>query len=541
MIDSNSTRRSPRRQSQEPPSTDRIRAWLFRARNGGNYFTVFRPFYRILSKLDTLFIQDLINLQTINKTLGDDGFFMCTAAYLEQIGWTVKEQELRFKSLTQIGGSRPFIRIERRGIPACRWVYIDIESVELTLDAVPENPDDKSPPIGGDCLPPIGGGINEFPHSSEILKKREEGGKSLRDVSAVSPAGNSSPKTTPPVPTPDNAVSVPATRARTGNVDQERVNCHTHRLNVEMGHPIAKQEIHRNGATPPVERTASVDKQTTNPGATVVDELLPPIPSPLDKSPGYSDFDVQLSDRILKFVKSNNWITYGKKSDRELALAVFRRKNKVTEAEMLSRWEWYEQAYAVGSTRITIKAVREFIGAAWNMIERDMNKEGLTSVPVELSPVEQQTMYRVLNDRWPADCDKQMPAVVQQSMANCLSFYERVDKLKKTLDVAIEKFDDARPERVTGPDASLYWFIKSLMASFGPANLTVEQWLAKVRQRLNAVQESDPNGWKGNLLNWVWSEKNRIFADTYVDNTRIDKWTELMKRLTKEAQRGAQR
>lgn len=525
MIDSNSTRRTTRRQSQEPSEEPKrhqfqdrpyLQAFIDGELTRAGYITL----NVILSFTSRGFMCYASDTYMANAARISRGRFANELSHLVKSGWVKRTWE---------EGVR---RLEPSAI------------VHKKRETPPQNQSNEEPTIHKkrETPPPDHFTKNvKQKEDKELNLKREENAENRFAMFPPTPLRgiHSTEKITPT--RPDNAVSVPATRARTGNVDQERVNCHTHRLNVEMGHPIAKQEIHRNGATPPVERTASVDKQTTNPGATVVDELLPPISSPLDKSPGYSDFDVQLTDRILRFIRSNNWITYGKRADRELALAVFRRKNKVTEAEMLARWEWYEQAYAAGSTRITIKAVKEFIGAAWNMIERDMNKEGLSSVPVELSPVEQQTVYRVLNDRWPTDCDKQMPAVVQNSMANCLSFYERVDKLKKSLDVAIEKFDDARPERVNGPDAQLYWFIKSLMASFGPVNLTVEQWLSKVRQRLNAVQESDPNGWKGNLLNWVWSEKNRIFADTYVDNTRIDKWTELMKRLTKEAQRGAQR
>lgn len=162
----------------QAPSVEKIDKNVYlrhvhRAMDNGNYFFCFRQFYRIMKKLDVLFIQDIINIGGMPKTKRDpSNWFLCTGEYLEVFGWTAKEQDARFKSLIQLG----YIKTERRGIPTLRWVWIDLYKLHSDIDDAEENghsfaknkpkspiPDGEShlPPNGGKHKPTNGGGIKE--------------------------------------------------------------------------------------------------------------------------------------------------------------------------------------------------------------------------------------------------------------------------------------------------------------------------------------------------------------------------------------------
>lgn len=156
-----------RRDSTPAPQVDQpdsalIRHWLGRARAAGNYFTVFRPFYRILSKLDALFLCDLLNVQGMSRST-PDGYFLCTNRRMESFGWTVNEQKMRWPALIEAG----LVRTEKRGSPPLRWVFIDLFEIERRLDAAPPLPDagpgDDDPDDHSSGFPTID------PHSSARL------------------------------------------------------------------------------------------------------------------------------------------------------------------------------------------------------------------------------------------------------------------------------------------------------------------------------------------------------------------------------------
>lgn len=125
------------------------RQHLLRSKDAGNYFTFFRLYYKIMKRVDALFIQDLINLASmsrINKKEVDGlEYFQCTSSFLEnsESEWNRHEQEYHFTNLEKAG----YIKIKRMGMPSCRWVYIDIRKLEEDLDEalsqLPEKPGNK--------------------------------------------------------------------------------------------------------------------------------------------------------------------------------------------------------------------------------------------------------------------------------------------------------------------------------------------------------------------------------------------------------------
>jgi hypothetical protein len=111
---------------------------ILRARNGGNYFPFFRPYARLMNKLTALFLQDVLNPLSLDKAVfqeDDDGcvWFQCTAEFLARstLGWTAAEQKYHLGVLAELG----YVSVKRRGVPATRWVCLDLLKVQADLDA----------------------------------------------------------------------------------------------------------------------------------------------------------------------------------------------------------------------------------------------------------------------------------------------------------------------------------------------------------------------------------------------------------------------
>ena len=114
---------------------------LLRARAGGNYFLFFRNFVRILGKVDALLLQDLIN-HAAHLKQDDDGFFLCTRAYLERsLCWTRHEQNKHLARLAEKG----FIVVKKMGVPGRRYIKVCVESIEKALDDLEEDKGSSCP------------------------------------------------------------------------------------------------------------------------------------------------------------------------------------------------------------------------------------------------------------------------------------------------------------------------------------------------------------------------------------------------------------
>lgn len=168
--------------NRQPPKTP---SEYFRSVFTNNNTVVHRPLHQITSsKLDSLFLSDLINITSYENLVWDENYeyFLCTIEFLYSYGhWTNKDQEHRLKSLIK----NKFIKTKRKGIPSKRWIKIEIETIELQIENaryqkkvlsttkmskeevknlltnrnMQERPNGcaQSPPFGGDCSPPNGG------------------------------------------------------------------------------------------------------------------------------------------------------------------------------------------------------------------------------------------------------------------------------------------------------------------------------------------------------------------------------------------------
>lgn len=125
-----------------------------RTSNQSNFFNFLRNYTQIMSKLEALFLQDLINREDlrysgyveqrrwlkenskkerISPPYDEDGYFPCSAKYLSHrkfLIWTDKEQERLLPLLRQKG----FISIKHKGLPRKRWIKVEREFIHDQLD-----------------------------------------------------------------------------------------------------------------------------------------------------------------------------------------------------------------------------------------------------------------------------------------------------------------------------------------------------------------------------------------------------------------------
>lgn len=123
---------------KETVSRKLYNAHLLRAKTSSNYFTFFRLYYKIMTRTEALFLQDLANLAsapgTITEMIHSDLYFMCTEEFLMQSdsAWTEDEQVRYLRSLRL----RRFLKVKRRGDKGVRWAHLDFGKIEKALDRV---------------------------------------------------------------------------------------------------------------------------------------------------------------------------------------------------------------------------------------------------------------------------------------------------------------------------------------------------------------------------------------------------------------------
>jgi hypothetical protein len=122
-----------------------------------------------MSKLEALFLQDLINHSAAPKTVkADDGYFLCTVEYLQNsLNWEHKAQARYLSTLTKAG----YISVRKVGIPPRRWIYINFRAIEEALDKCIDsspNGDDQSTGKGDEASSP------KWDESIEVETDRKE-------------------------------------------------------------------------------------------------------------------------------------------------------------------------------------------------------------------------------------------------------------------------------------------------------------------------------------------------------------------------------
>lgn len=117
------------------------RKHVLRARSTRNHFTFCRDWVWIMTKMEALFLQDLINRASSPKAdkqiIDGKEFVLLSNKYLQKppMSWDDRTCTKHLASLEEKG----FVQIVRRGWKGkrfCRWVHIDVLQIETVLDEV---------------------------------------------------------------------------------------------------------------------------------------------------------------------------------------------------------------------------------------------------------------------------------------------------------------------------------------------------------------------------------------------------------------------
>jgi hypothetical protein len=111
------------------PSADDYRRYLERRADAGNWFPFFRDYLLIMPLDAAVVVQSILNL---GKAKSKDGWILCTVEYLYQSTRLDRNAQVRVLNVLKNLG---FIEWEKRGIPAKRYIRVDI----LKLDREAEN------------------------------------------------------------------------------------------------------------------------------------------------------------------------------------------------------------------------------------------------------------------------------------------------------------------------------------------------------------------------------------------------------------------
>lgn len=105
-----------------------------RARGAGNWFQFSRDYVisGAMTKIQALFVQDVINLAAMASTKKDeDDFFLCTVEYLEtSMCWEKETQRKTINTLVEKG----FLEVKRVGVPPRRWLKVCLDKIENAVD-----------------------------------------------------------------------------------------------------------------------------------------------------------------------------------------------------------------------------------------------------------------------------------------------------------------------------------------------------------------------------------------------------------------------
>lgn len=111
---------------------------LMWSQSQGNRFTFRRDFviFDLLTKLEAVFIQDLINRATMKKIIRKEiegkTYFLCTVEFLiRSLRWDRNHQIRLIKKLSE--EDRDYLRVKKLGNPPSRWMWINIVKLEKDL------------------------------------------------------------------------------------------------------------------------------------------------------------------------------------------------------------------------------------------------------------------------------------------------------------------------------------------------------------------------------------------------------------------------
>lgn len=368
---------------------------LLRAKDRGNWLIFFARYMDVMTRNEALFVCDLLNhAQMPNTATSEDGYFQCTEGYLREsrCRWTGKEQEGLLKSLQAKG----FILTARRGLPARRWMRVDVLAIETALDAaeVLKSESFQSAPERADWVARSGAGKEDFPSGSLLSPKETLSAPPTHAPSERSPGRADGPKK--PIRVDGK---VPVTQGKVS-----RLPSATNNIPAPGGNGAAAYS--GKGTVRP-----APDQQGNMP---LNPDLEPKTPPQSKYLPEDYRWATKLRDALAKkglLVKNVNtakWAT---------TFATMRLFDEVSPEDIDVVLHWYCNNCGAEYVPqcLSAKSFREKFAAVRESIERK-KRDRAKAAPEVVSPAAQKVAAELKSLHWPKGAAAQLPGAVQKTM-----------------------------------------------------------------------------------------------------------------------------
>jgi hypothetical protein len=437
---------------------------LFFLLDAGNHYPMFRALFEVLPKLDAMFLCDLINKRGHKKTVrSNDGYFLCTIAYLEESYWTSKEQKVRLTRLKEKG----LIDVKVRGLPPLRWVKIDQNTLwtyitkAIKTDRRTGTWAEDSPVVRKSMhyvkLP----GVSQ--HGTPPCTEEDEGG-----------GENDTPGTSEFVP---NGTIRTGPNGTTKN-NKERIKT----LSGALSPPAAATAAPDDGGGDDVfDGMGLVTNQQNTPAQKRV------TPAPIDRY--YAAKLQEALKRRLNYRKAWNQTKWADE------FRVLRDTLDQDTDRLEAALDWYcahageeyvPEAFSAGSFRGKFLAV-----------EQQM-KRRLADAPLPLSPEAKEVLVRVDHLVWPKGAKLGLPNMVQRSLDNYIAFGNQLRAFSDQM-FGVQ----GHPTRLRLQYANIHSKVKGVY--LGGNVSTIRQWVERVHELV-----ADWDDWSGNLKPWAWSVTHKL-------------------------------
>lgn len=223
-----------------------------------------------------------------------------------------------------------------------------------------------------------------------------------------------------------------------------------------------------------------------------MDALIPPTPSPRDARPKcvVELWDQQFAVAIKQFARLRKWPVYDSPRWNSEAAAILRRRLEKTGAgrdRMVEVWRWYEYHYSLMPAALPKIACAKRLDAAWDWVVREMEKAKSTEPPDRLTKDAQWVLRELSGMHWPGKSEKQLPAVVSQSLANVGSLVARLN--------------------AADLPRSLAGYRSEVLGLIGNGPDYVAQWFRAINRRYATWAD-----WSGDLGSSVWTPLHAEFV-----------------------------
>lgn len=223
-----------------------------------------------------------------------------------------------------------------------------------------------------------------------------------------------------------------------------------------------------------------------------MDELIPAVSSARDARPKcvFDVWDRQFAVLIKRFARAQKWPVYEAAKWNHEAAAVLRRRLEqagVTRERILAVWQWYASNYATLAAKLPKIASAKRFGNTWDWLTREMDKAAGLDAPAELSRDAKWVLRELSGLYWPGKSEKQLPAVVSQSLTNVTALVARLNAADL-------------PRSLVGYRSEVLGLIDN-----GPDY--VAQWFRAINRRY-----ANWTDWSGDLGSAVWTPTHAEFV-----------------------------